>query len=163
MWFPAHVRLLPLTEEQAREISGWHFDGDHAAYGVLGKDPGSQLHDYLGAWEDIDGRDLLVGFVVVGQDARVRGLPAREGVLDIRIGVHPGFTGKGLGVSLAEAALSHAHETLGARHLRAAVQSWNLRSQALCFRMGFHVAGQHTAVQEDATHTTYEVFMRSIA
>lgn len=162
MWFPLGVHLLPLTQAQAEDIASWHYEGEFSAYDLDGSFSMPFLADYLGAWEEVDGISTLIGYVVFGEDARVPGLEARPNVVDIGIGLRPGLLGRGLGVALANLAIEHAAEVLGAHHLRACVQSWNLRSQALCFRMGFHVAGQHGHARADGQYLQYEIFMRSL-
>jgi [ribosomal protein S18]-alanine N-acetyltransferase len=156
------VQLRPLTNPQAEQIASWHYEGDFAVYDLHGDGDLPLAHGYLGAWETVDGVETLVGFVVFGEDARVPGLAERDGLLDVGVGVHPGLMGRGIGVRVAEAAVTHAREVMGAQHLRAAVQSWNLRSQALCYRMGFHVAGHHSAESPEGQRTEYEVFICSL-
>lgn len=154
------VQLRPLTAAQAQEIAQWHYQGPFSVYDWNGNTHLEMLGDFVGAHMVIEAVERLVGFVVFGQEARIPGLLERPNVTDLGIGVHPELLGHGIGVSLAEAAVAHAYESLGAKHLRASVQTWNLRSQALCFRMGFHVDSQHTVMGSDGNPVQYDIFMK---
>lgn len=154
------VELRPLTDSQAQEIAQWHYEGPFEVYDWNGNTHLDQLQDFVGAHMTIEGQERLVGFVVFGQEARIPGLQERPNVTDLGVGVHPQLLGHGIGVALAEAAVRYAYEVRGAKHLRASVQTWNLRSQALCFRMGFHVDTQHTVVDSDGQQVQYDIFMK---
>ena len=154
------VQLLALTADEAQEIAQWHYEGPFSVYDWNGNSHLDALADFVAAHEVIDGIQRLVGFVVYGEQARIPGMVERPNVTDIGIGVHPQLMGHGIGVKLAHEAVDYAINVRGAKHLRAAVQTWNLRSQALCFRMGFHVDGQHTVVTADGQHIQYDIFMR---
>ena len=154
------MHLSALTAAQAHDIAQWHYEGPFSVYDWEGNAHLDNLSDFVGAHANVEGTERLIGFVVFGPEARIPGLLERPNVTDIGIGVHPQLLGHGLGIGLAQAALDYAYSSLGAQYLRAAVQTWNLRSQALCFRLGFHIDGQHTVTSQSGQQVQYYIFMR---
>ena len=84
-----------------------------------------------------------MGFACFGLEARVPGLDAETGVLDVGVGMRPDLTGQGRGRAFASAVLDHGWQVPGTVRLRAVVQEWNARGRALLERLGFHEAGTH--------------------
>ena len=97
-----------------------------------------------------EGGDEVVGFACFGLEARVPGLDALPGVLDVGVGMRPDLTGRGKGRAFASAVLDHGWQVPGTVRLRAVVQDWNARGRALLERLGFHETGTHR-VGESAT------------
>jgi [ribosomal protein S18]-alanine N-acetyltransferase len=94
--------------------------------------------------------------VCTGQEARVPGLTAKPGVLDVGAGMRPDLVGTRLGSELGAAVLGHITGRAGpdSLRLRAAVLDWNVRSLRLCARLGFRAVGTHTC-EQDGQQNTY--------
>lgn len=144
-------RVRPLTPEQGEAMAGWSYPGPWAVYDVTGPvDPGE------GFWAVVDEAEQdVAGFACFGVEARVPGLEALPGVLDVGVGMRPDLTGQGRGRDFASAVLAHGWEVPGTVRLRAVVQDWNARGRALLMRLGFAETGVH-AVGE-VTYVVYEV------
>ncbi len=156
------VRLRRLTHADAVAASAWQYEGPWSVYDGSDEDPISSEKGYQ-AIVDEDGRFL--GFLCTGADARVRGLDAAPGVLDVGVGLDPSIVGQGRGASI----LGPVLDTLAATSdesrvsaLRAVVQSWNVRSLRLCARLGFEEAGRHVA-HEPGKDVEYVVVVRTTA
>lgn len=134
--------LRPLTPEDAAAASAWRYEGPWSVYDGTEEDPISSEKGYQ-AIVDEDG--TFLGFVCTGAEARVRGLGAEEGTLDVGVGLDPAIVGKGRGASILAPVLDAVATESDARVLRAVVQSWNARSLRLCSRLGFREAGRHVA------------------
>ncbi len=104
---------------------------------------------------DDDGR--LAGFCCVGAEARVPGLVAEPGVLDIGVGMAPEPVGQGNGEVFGRTVL----EFFGHSRLRAVVQEWNERSLRLTRKLGFVPAGRHVCVQNGQS-VEYVVTIREL-
>lgn len=89
----------------------------------------------------------FLGFVCTGAEARVRGMDAVPGVLDVGVGLDPAIIGQGRGTAIMQPILNCIARTADPREFRAVVQSWNERSLRLCRRLGFRPQGLHVAVQ----------------
>ncbi|HWS34769.1 MAG TPA: GNAT family protein [Actinoplanes sp.] len=141
---PTVLTVRPLTVADARVIAGWRYDGPWKVYDPRpGDAPMSDNPDYL-AVAGAEGGPL-VGFCCSGVEARVRGLAAEEGTLDVGVGMDPSMVGQGHGLRFVTAIIEHYRGTTGARRLRAVVQSWNERSLRLTRAAGFVPVGEHVA------------------
>ncbi|SDS82478.1 GNAT family N-acetyltransferase [Actinoplanes derwentensis] len=144
--FPSELTVRPLTVEDARLIAGWRYDGPWKVYdsrpddGLMSDNP-----DYLAVAGARGGP--LVGFCCSGFEARVPGLEAEDGVLDIGIGMDPALVGLGHGARFFGAVLEHFRGTTGGHRLRAVVQSWNERSLRMTRSAGFVPVGEHVCGQ----------------
>ena len=125
-----------LTPDDGEAIAGWRYPGPWATYDLT-----AGVADE-GYWAVVDEGGTLVGFLTLGQEARVPGLAEDAALLDIGVGMRPDLVGHGLGEQFGTAVLAHAAST-GAHRLRAVVQDWNERSLALCRRLGFVPTGEH--------------------
>ncbi len=134
------IRVRGLTPADLDEIATWRYDDRWAVY-----DPDGRLDPDLGYWAVVEGdgpTGQLLGFVCLGEDARVPGLPEVEGTLDVGVGMRPDLVGQGRGPAFASAALDFA-AARGPSRLRAVVQDWNARSLRLVQRLGFAPSGTH--------------------
>ncbi len=136
------VRLRPLTEEDAAAVTAWRYEDPWSVYDGTEEELISAEKGYR-AIADRDGGFL--GFVCTGPDARVAGLAAEPGVLDVGVGLDPSIVGRGRGAAVVGPVLDAIAEGADAASMRAVVQSWNERSLRLCARLGFREAGRHVA------------------
>ncbi len=91
---------------------------------------------------DADGR--LLGHCCFGEAARVTGAPSHPTVLDVSIGVRPGYAGRGWGASLGRAAIEHARKVAKDRRLRTTVPQWNAAAVRVAEYSGFTQVGTVT-------------------
>ncbi len=94
-----------------------------------------------------DGHSLVacVGGQIVGQIGLHRQGGRRAHVGDIGMGVHDGWTGRGIGTRLMDEAVTVADRWLGLRRLELTVYTDNVPALALYRRFGFVVEGTHRA------------------
>lgn len=149
---PAGLVVRPLTSADAEQIATWRYAGPWAVYDSR---PEDGLVNREGGFESVVDSLTgdLVGFVCVGQEARVPGLAAEPGVTDVGVGMRPDLVGARVGSEFGAAVLSHLREQAGGGALRAVVLDWNERSQRLCRRLGFRPVGTHTCEQEGQQRT----------
>ena len=155
----AGLRVRPLGRRDAEAIAAWRYQEPWSVYNPrLGDEPLSSAAGYHAV---VDGEGTLVGFVCIGQEARVPGLPAADGITDIGVGMHPDLVGQGLGRAFGAAAVDHVRHVCGDGPLRVVVQSWNQRSLRLARRLGFREAGSHECAQ-DGREVSYTVLIRAV-
>lgn len=65
------------------------------------------------------------------------GAPSQATVLDVSIGVRPGYAGRGWGASLGRAAIDHARTVAKDRRLRTTVPTWNGAAVRVAEQSGF--------------------------
>jgi [ribosomal protein S18]-alanine N-acetyltransferase len=149
------VRALEQTDAEA--VASWRYPGPWSVYDPrAGDDPLTAAAGYAAV---VDGDGALVGFMCVGQEARVPGLAGADGVVDIGVGMRPDLVGHGLGPEFGAAVLEHVRGRFGDRPLRAAVQSWNERSLRLARGLGFRPVGTHRCLQ-DGQEVSYVLLIR---
>jgi [ribosomal protein S18]-alanine N-acetyltransferase len=150
--------VRPLQRSDAEAVASWAYQGPWSIYDSR---PGDALISaeagYDAAVVDDDGS--LVGYLCVGQEARVPGLAEAEGVLDIGVGMRPDLVGQGRGRSFGTVVLEYLRERYGDQPLRAVIQSWNERSLRLARNLGFRDAGTHQCVQ-DGHEVSYTLLIR---
>jgi [ribosomal protein S18]-alanine N-acetyltransferase len=150
-----HVR--PLERQDAEKIAAWRYEGPWSLYNPRpGDDPLSSAVGYVAV---ADGTGTLVGFLCTGQEARVPGLPAAEGITDLGVGMRPDLVGQGLGPAFGAVVLDHVRHVCGDGPMRVAVQSWNERSVRLARRLGFRESGSRCCAQ-DGREVSYAVLIR---
>lgn len=130
-----HYTFQPMTEEAAREVAHWHYDGIYAFYD-MGQDP-EDLAELLDPanWQDCyyavrDGVGTLIGFFCFTRDAQT---------MEIGLGLRPDLTGRGLGPSFLEAGLTYARERFYAVTFRLSVAAFNQRAIQVYQRAGFRI------------------------
>jgi [ribosomal protein S18]-alanine N-acetyltransferase len=156
---PARLSVRPLQPQDAEAVASWRYQGPWNAYD---SQPGDQITAQAGYHAVVDDEGSLVGFVCIGQEARVPGLPAEDGITDIGVGMRPDLVGRGLGSAFGAVVLGHVHDLCGDGPLRAVVQSWNERSLRLARRLGFRDTGTHSCVQ-DGRDVSYTILLRPAA
>jgi [ribosomal protein S18]-alanine N-acetyltransferase len=151
------MSIRPLQRSDAEAAASWAYQGPWSIYDPRPGDAPISAEAGYDAVVDDDG--TLVGYVCVGQEARVPGLAEADGVLDIGVGMRPDLVGQGLGRAFGTVALEYLREQYGDRPLRAVVQSWNERSLRLARNLGFRDTGTHRCVQ-DGHEVSYTLLVR---
>jgi ribosomal-protein-alanine N-acetyltransferase len=137
------IAIGPMTEEAARAVLAWHYEGLYAFYNA---DP-QELHDGLGEmlagsyYAATDEQGALVGFFCFGAPAQVPGghlygLYADE-ALDIGLGLRPDLTGRGQGRAFLTAGLDFARQRFASATFRLSVAAFNQRAIRLYETVGF--------------------------
>jgi ribosomal-protein-alanine N-acetyltransferase len=124
--------LVPMDESVAERIANWHYDPPYDFYDLEADpedyaefmDPASWADTY--AVEDGDGR--LVGFFTFSP---------QDGAVEIGLGMHPNWTGRGLGQKFIEAGLEFARARYGAATFELAVATFNKRAISVYKGFGF--------------------------
>jgi ribosomal-protein-alanine N-acetyltransferase len=144
------------TSEDEAEVAGWHYAGRWSVYDQpVALDAHTARRAVVSA---VDGR--LVGFYCMGDDARVPGLAADDGLTDLGLGMDPDLVGRGGGEAFARAVLDDLRRRLPHAPIRAVIQSWNTRSLRLAARMGFEVVGDHHTTRDGRTVAYTVLLMR---
>lgn len=127
-------RFRPMTQEDAEAVASWRYptpfsfydwDADPADLAEL-LDPARRAEDYV-AVDDYSGR--LVGYFQYKRPHR----PS----LEIGLGLHPDWTGRGLGQSFVEAGLEYARRRFAPDEFSLSVAAFNRRAIAVYQRIGF--------------------------
>jgi [ribosomal protein S18]-alanine N-acetyltransferase len=154
---PARLRVRPLQQQDAEAVASWRYQGPWSTYDPR---PGDELISAQAGYHAVvDDTGSLVGFVCIGQEARVPGLAAEDGITDIGVGMRPDLVGRGLGSAFGAVVLGHVRDLCGDGPLRAVVQDWNERSLRLARRLGFRDAGAHSCAQ-DGADVSYTILVR---
>jgi RimJ/RimL family protein N-acetyltransferase len=145
------LRFRPFCPADALITIAWRYPAPYSAYNLDPQDPkilAALLRpDYN--YHAILQNDEVIGFFLLGPDARVRGGTYDESALDIGFGLRPDLTGRGQGSSYFSAALRYIGAQTPERSLRASVVAWNQRAIRLCQRAGFRVLGHFISLHED--------------
>lgn len=154
---PARLSVRPLQQQDAEAIASWRYEGPWSTYDPRPGDP--LLTADAGYHAVVDEAGSLVGFLCTGAEARVPGLAAQEGIVDVGVGMRPDLVGHGLGSAFGGAVLDHVRGLSGDLPLRAVVQSWNERSLRLTRRLGFGPVGIHRC-EQDGREVSYTILVR---
>ena len=134
--------VRPLTLEDAQDIVTWRYPPPYELYNTP-PDEQQEMIAYLlhpenrcFAIKHVDTR--LIGFVSLGQDARVPGGDYSLNALDLGIGIRPDLTGRGQGKQFLEVVVEFARaQNPPPEHLRVTVAAFNERAQRLVRGAGF--------------------------
>lgn len=139
--------LQPLTAEHVAEILTWHYEPPYDLYDMsIGPADAivlSEAMDYFLQPEYHFQAMIrqpvgeLAAFCSFGEDGQVSGGDYSAEAVDIGMGVHPQYTGRGLGVMFAGAAIGYALRTFKPPRLRVTIAEFNRRAQKVWQRHGF--------------------------
>jgi len=135
-----------MTEEDARAIADWHYEGEYAFYDFE-RDP-DDLAELLDP-----GRWGVAFFSVGDDDGQLVGFfefLSEGDVVEIGLGLRPDFTGKGYGLSLVEAGITFARQRFSPRVFRVRVAAFNERAAKVYRRAGFRVTGRTEQIANGA-------------
>ena len=152
--WPAELVVRPLSKDDVKAVAGWRYPGPWAVY-----DHGDDLDQagYRAVVSNVDGE--LIGFYCIGLAARVPGIEPDDAVVDLGIGMTPGWVGRGHGADFARAVLDDIRRDHPGMVIRAVIQSWNRRSVRLAQRLGFVATGTHRCFQ-DGREVEYTVLVQ---
>ena len=124
-----------LSNSDAEEIGRWRYPGRYATYDV-GETPTTRVN--LRAV--VDG-DELIGYCCFGPEARVPGVAAEDGVLDLGYGIRPDLMGQGHGRAFVATILDFVAEEFSPGSIRLVILDWNRRSRRVASAHGFEQRG----------------------
>ncbi len=139
--------LRPIAADDVRQIITWRYEPPYEIYNM-----GSGLDDAIELAEAIDyflrpqyhfqamlrqPAGELAGFCSFGADGQVAGGDYRNPAVDIGMGVHPHYTGRGLGTMFAGAAIDFALANFNMSRLRVTIAEFNRRAQKVWERHDF--------------------------
>jgi RimJ/RimL family protein N-acetyltransferase len=125
------MKVRALTDTDGQAIASWRYEGRDATYNALTVPTQDQ-----GIWAVEDAGEL-VGSCCFGSEARVPGVEAEEGTLDIGYGLRPDLVGLGNGRAFVEAILASGTERFAPERLRLLILDWNMRSRKVAEACGF--------------------------
>jgi [ribosomal protein S18]-alanine N-acetyltransferase len=124
----------PMSQSDAEAVASWHYPDEYAFYDWTSDsvdlaellDPAARANQYF-AVTTADGG--LIGFFQFK--------PPQESRLEIGLGLHPSWTGRGLGGRFLEAGLDFARRCFAPRTFTLSVASFNRRAITVYERAGF--------------------------
>jgi len=124
-----------MSHADAEAIAAWRYPDEYSFYDLT-SDPHDLAeildpHARAGEYVAVDGDGALIGFF---QYKRID-----DAGLDIGLGLHPDWTGKGLGSAFLEAGLDYARRRFGPEQFTLSVASFNRRAITVYERAGFAV------------------------
>jgi RimJ/RimL family protein N-acetyltransferase len=127
------IAIGPMTEEAARAVLAWRYEGIYAFYNADPHDLHDGLHEMLDGsyYAATDGQGALVGFFCFGLPAQVPGghlYGLYADALDIGLGMRPDVTGRGLGRGFLTAGLDFARQRFAPTTFRLSVAAFNQRA-----------------------------------
>jgi RimJ/RimL family protein N-acetyltransferase len=134
----------PMTEEDARAVLSWRYEGEYSFYNSDPADPQEDVREMLDGsfFSATDEQGNLAGFFCVGLTAQVPGGWQkgiyRDSALDIGLGMRPDLTGNGLGLSFVTAGLDFLRRERSPHMFRLVVATFNQRAITVYERAGFH-------------------------
>jgi ribosomal-protein-alanine N-acetyltransferase len=134
----------PMSQADADEVAAWHYPDEYAFYDwTADPDDLAELLDPLARADEY--------FAVSTEQVRLIGFfhcrRPHAAELEIGLGLHPAWTGRGLGRAFLEAGLEFARRRFAPVRFRLSVASFNRRAITVYERAGFN------AVREYMHHT----------
>lgn len=142
-------KITPLIPEDAFKIITWRYDPPFTFYNLSADDLSGLLLTENRYHAVLNERSELIGYCCFGKDAQVPGGDYSQGepvILDIGVGLHPDFTGRGLGKDFVSAILTFAARTYAPNIYRVTVAAFNQRSLKLFRSLGFRET--HTFIRD---------------
>jgi RimJ/RimL family protein N-acetyltransferase len=137
------LKFRPMDMPGARAVCAWRYEPPYQIYNLDA--PRDQvprilafLVDPANAYWCIDGLSGLEAFCCFGLDAQVPGGHYAAPALDIGLGVRPDLTGRGRGLSYAQAVIAFAHQRFARTALRVTIAAFNQRAIRVWEKAGFH-------------------------
>lgn len=136
-------RFQPMDLERAREIFTWRYEHPYSLYNIVVS--ADKIEAELAYFTDpenryyciLDRQGVLIGHCCFGAEGQVPDGDYSFEALDVGIGLHPDWTGKGHGPRIIAAMLDFAREIFQPDHFRATIAGFNQRSQRAFIKAGF--------------------------
>lgn len=132
-----HLSFRPLTEGDSDTIVAWRYDQPHAIYNLSPDDLRWLVAPKNAHCAILRDASELIGYCCFGHDARVPGDSYDTDALDVGLGLRPGLTGRGPGLSVLDAKPAFARTQYAPPAFRLTVATFNLRPIRVYERAGF--------------------------
>jgi [ribosomal protein S18]-alanine N-acetyltransferase len=130
---PVEFCFGPMSQADAEAIAAWRYPGEYSFYDRTDPDDLAELLDPLARADQYFAIDTKVGSLIgFFQYKRPHGSS-----LDIGLGLHPSWTGQGLGESFLQAGLDYARRRFAPEQFTLSVVSFNRRAITVYERAGF--------------------------
>ena len=130
-----------MNEKWARAILTWRYEPPYGIYNPSAKDETRWFQLFIDPacayYSMVNPGGELEAYCCFGREARIRGGDYREDALDMGLGVHPFYTGRGLGITYVGAVLDFARSNYPHGRYRVTVASFNKRALRVWSRNGF--------------------------
>ena len=139
------VNVVKMTDEYARMISQWKYDGIYSFYDYDENLGGDFMDGTHFACINTDGE--LIGYFCYGNECRVPTVEENvynDDYLDYGLGLRPDLCGKKNGLRFFNVGLEYAKKQYGAKKFRLSVAAFNERAVKLYKNAGFYVAQKVT-------------------
>lgn len=143
------VRSLTFTRFErahAEQMLSWRYPPPYELYNAT--DPASEgsiawlLQPELHYYAVLNEAGRMIAFRCFGPDAQVNGGDYRENALDLGGGLHPDYTGQGLGRPVIAAAMNFGLSRFEPSLFRTTVAAFNHRAQKVCLSLGYRVSSE---------------------
>lgn len=141
------IRIGPLLQEHAEDISTWRYEAPYDVYDMAGVDP-DELRDPAVGYHAVLADGHLIGFRSFGPDGRVPGWEYDESALDTGGGLRPDLTGQGLGRAVISAGLAFGRARFAPAAFRVTVARFNTRALRTVKSLGFEPVGTFNATRD---------------
>lgn len=148
------IRQTPLTEDMAKEVCTWKYEGEYAVYNYL-------LWDeiVLQGWsicQEAERQKSFVGFLDE-KDNLVAAVQLRDQEKDVQLGINlkPELCGQGLGKKIVAMALAESSKRHPNKLVMLEVRTWNKRAINCYKSQGFEIAGMKKA--DNGTDAEYYI------
>jgi len=125
------MQVRRLSEAERVAIGEWRYPGRLSTYELGG--PVAPQRPLMA----VEHGEELTGYCCFDEEARVRGVEAEAGSLDVGYGLRPELVGRGLGREFVAAILDYAEAEFEPARLRLLIVHWNARSRRLAEVFGF--------------------------
>ncbi|BFH68441.1 MAG: GNAT family N-acetyltransferase [Paenibacillus dendritiformis] len=136
------LRYFPMTEDYASIIANWTYDEPYSLYSMDGDE--DTIAEFMNGdyFYALDNENVLIGYICTGSSARVPGgydigIYGQETYLDFGLGLHPEFTGKGMGAGFVTSSLEFIRERYQTTDIQLVVAAFNERAIKVYERAGF--------------------------
>jgi len=132
--------LHRMNEQDAGWIATWQYDPPYTLYNHSPFDVPFILNPDNRYYAVNNGSDRLIGYCCFGAEARVQEGEYEESessILDVGVGMHPTFVGKGYGKEFVGAVLQFAVDDFTPSKFRATIAANNERSLKTFRKLGF--------------------------
>ncbi|WP_374019149.1 GNAT family N-acetyltransferase [Paenibacillus thiaminolyticus] len=136
------LHYFPMTEDCASIIAKWTYDEPYSLYSMDGDE--DTIAEFMNGdyFYVLDNDNVLIGFICTGNSARVPGgydigIYHHDTYIDFGLGLHPKFTGKGMGADFVTRSLQFIHEQYLVTNIQLVVAACNERAIKVYERAGF--------------------------
>ena len=139
------MNMIPMTEEYARSIALWKYEGIYSFYSHNEENIEGYMDGTHFACTDAAG--ALIGYFCYGEDARIPTIEENaydHGFLDIGLGLRPDLCGKKVGFSFLLRGVAYAQKIFCTNCFRLSVAAFNERAIKVYTKAGFRVEREVT-------------------